>query len=201
MDAAIQSLKVMGTSPPFPASFLPNGFVGLRHLSMVLKPVNPGDVCEFSTVLTGLESLEVLFETAICRDLFLTRLPPMHMPRLTELQMCALEVRPGSSARFLAGLPQLRSLKLVGVLDVRHWDDDVKHIAALRELKQLTLQKSDQLDQEARTLASAQVKPLIALKQLQGLSVSPPPLGRGCGSPGLPGGPAGSAAYYGSPTD
>jgi hypothetical protein len=157
--------------PPFPDSFLPNGFAGLRHLSMVLKPVNPGDVCEFSTVLTGLESLEVFFETAICRDLFLSRLRTM--PRLTELQVCALEVRPGSQARFLAGLPLLRSLKLVGVLDVRHWDDDVKHITALSELKQLTLE-STYFDRYTTDVTSAQVKPLKALKQLECLSVSPP---------------------------
>jgi hypothetical protein len=115
---------------PFLDIFRPNGFASLRHLSMLLiasMPDNLDDVCELSTILTGLESLEVIFEDGACRDLFLTRLPPM--PRLTELQVWTQEVLPTSSARFLAGLPQLRSLKLVRVLAVPHWDDDVKHIA------------------------------------------------------------------------
>jgi hypothetical protein len=142
--AALPSLTKLGVSvsapamPPIPHAFSADGFAGLRSLSMELAADVASDHVEaLAARLTGLESLEMRGSVRLCASL-LSSLPPL--PRLTELTADAdefpLEVF-SASGRFLAGLPRLRSLCLVNVLNVVSWDEEGRHINKLTDLTNL----------------------------------------------------------------
>eukprot|EP00884_Botryococcus_braunii_P008654 jgi/Botrbrau1/17790/Bobra.0127s0041.1 len=119
--------------------------------------------------LTGLQLLEMQCCYNDCVQL-LAQLPGL--PFLTSLCVHVLDGRPAEapalSASFLTGLPQLTTLGLSHVLDVEHWEDDVSYIVALTEPRRLILD----VRLWGGHLSSAQLQPLMAIKQLQYLKVS-----------------------------
>jgi hypothetical protein len=134
-------------------------------------------VCEFRNALTGLESLKLLFSTADCRNSFLAL--RTSMPRLRELDVTSEdETSPRMTAEFLVAFPELRSLKMRGVLDVKCWDENVGYITALKDLKQLLVYHDHYSRILGRsvdfTFTGAQVMPLTTLMHLERLTLSYP---------------------------
>eukprot|EP00884_Botryococcus_braunii_P007314 jgi/Botrbrau1/16584/Bobra.0068s0015.1 len=152
----------------------PNGFAGLRRLSLCLRD-DAGEWGNFSAALAGLEFLELTC-TSVTLHKVARQLPPM--PHVTELKITALlpESLGYPSARFLAEMPRLRCLDLRNVLDPSRWDEEVRYIAALTELRELGI-CSDLWWHEATRFASlrwTQVQPLTALRQLDVIKVTRP---------------------------
>jgi hypothetical protein len=136
----LTKLGVLVSAPamlPAPHAFAADGFARLRSLSIRLEDGVPPDQVEaVAARLTGLQFLFLEASLRLCGKL-LPSLPPM--PHLTELTVYADEEGDGSEevsvpGRFLAGLPQLRSLVLRNVLDVASWDEDARYVAELTGL-------------------------------------------------------------------
>jgi hypothetical protein len=129
--------------PPIPHAFAADGFAGLQRLSLTLGDrVDPEHVEVFAARLTGLESLEVKASVRLCAKL-LASLPPI--PRLTKLAADAHEEEDpseavGASGGFLAGLPRLRSLRLINVLEVASWNEGARYVDKLTNLSELWLE-------------------------------------------------------------
>eukprot|EP00884_Botryococcus_braunii_P007316 jgi/Botrbrau1/16586/Bobra.0068s0017.1 len=179
MDGLLASLPVltelMGVSICAPASTIlpdgtrPNGFAGLRRLSLHLDLDGARECGNFAAALEGLESLDLTCNSITWHNVA-RQLPPM--PHLTELKICALPPEPlgNPSARFLAGLPRLRRLDLQNVLDASRWDEEVLYIAALTELRELGI-SFIRWWEHGNPLMWTQVQPLTALRQLDVIKV------------------------------
>eukprot|EP00884_Botryococcus_braunii_P009188 jgi/Botrbrau1/18270/Bobra.0179s0004.1 len=165
----------------FPDIFARNGFSALRAPSITVFSnghiaCDIDGVLRFSSTLTGLSSLSADCDNRCCQKL-LAYLPPM--PALTHLRVKSI-VRPSTrklsrpSARFLAGLPRLRRLQLENVLDVERWDDDVKYLAALTELRVLVLKAGESAAECHDSISAVQFRPLTTLWQLDQVVASMP---------------------------
>jgi hypothetical protein len=190
MDSLLASLPAItaltlghpANSYNFPDAFLSNGFAGLRHLDITLYggeqiACDIDGMLRLSSALTGLHKLVVASDNRSCQKL-LAYLP--RMPDLTSL-LVSSDIRRSTrklsrpTARFLEKLPSLRSLNLQNVLDVKRWDEDVKYVAALTNLRFLSLQ-GGQTEAEAamERLTEEQVRPLMALWRLNSVLTTDP---------------------------
>eukprot|EP00884_Botryococcus_braunii_P002303 jgi/Botrbrau1/12073/Bobra.0186s0002.2 len=154
----------------------PNGFAGLRSLRLTLDLDGIGECGNFAAALAGLEFLMLSCDS----DTWHKLAPHMPaMPRLTELQIYAHppESLGYPSARFLAGLPRLRCLKLQNALAPSRWDEEVLYIAALTELTKLGISFPRWFHEASgyihASMTWTQVQPLTALRQLDIVEVAP----------------------------
>jgi F-box domain len=180
---AITCLKFKADSgmPLRPSSAsLGNGFAGLRKLRKLALSLtgSPEHVAQLATQLV-LPELEALSFTGDCQS-FLSNLRPM--PRLTELRgslNCIdkgydlLRTRSGGtgpmpylSGTVLERFKSLQQLRLSYVLDMKQWDEDVKSLAMLTDLRVLRIGNFGPVTSEV-------LMPLTALKHLQKLELYP----------------------------
>lgn len=99
------------------------------------------------------------------------------MPFLTRLQVnCARwaqgapqvgTVGTGPSLCFLAGMPRLRCLELIHLLNLQRWNVDVRYIVDRKELKHLSLACQYNWCTSCHSLTSSQLLPLTALSRLE----------------------------------
>jgi hypothetical protein len=148
-----------------PRGFLSNGFGGLRKLTLSF-PQLPEPALQLATVLSELEALELAGD---CRSL-LPHLPPM--PRLTDLEVQhypnSYVPRPCVSGNVLARFSNLQRLCVHFVLDGKQWDEDVRSLTVLTDLRALRIHTSSCF----RQVTNAQLMPLTVLKQLRYLKFS-----------------------------
>jgi hypothetical protein len=149
-----------------PGAFLSNGFAGLRKLS--LSPTgSPEEVAQLATQLV-LPELEALSFEGDCQSL-LSNLRPI--PRLTELKAQFRNYSnslPYLSGTVLARFKGLQQLHLAFVLDLKQWDENVKSLAMLTDLRVLSIEHHHRWH-----VTSEVLMPLTALKQLQKLELHP----------------------------
>jgi hypothetical protein len=130
--------------------------------------IDPDQVEAVAAWLTGLESLEVQASVRLCAKL-LASLPPM--PRLTKLAADAHEEEDpsealGGSGGFMSGLPRLRSLRLINVLEVASWEEDARYVDELTNLSELLLETRCRVHNQLKgTVDLQQPVPLWQLKR------------------------------------
>eukprot|EP00884_Botryococcus_braunii_P009899 jgi/Botrbrau1/18910/Bobra.177_2s0067.1 len=184
-----------------PNSFFPVGLSRLRKLSILLELYSREDderlsssalinrptplplgglehATSFSAAMAGLETLELSCGRKTCHMLF-CHLTPMEC--LTRLRIHVHDYRESEAPTmctpgcFLTGLPKLRHLELVNVLDVRRWHDDARYLAGLTGLTELEISLfRRELMEDMSGLTLAKMQPLTTLTQLNFLFTSEP---------------------------
>jgi hypothetical protein len=154
-------LVILFVNPAGAMRSVDEGFGRLRALSLELQWPWDSKARPVTTSLTGLESLEV---SGSCGS-FLDSLP--RMPYLTNLKI----ERGRVSGRILSRFPSLKELRLHWSLDERHWQEDVEVIAALTNLRVLSV--AFPMHQPPGAAGAAQLWPLTGLRQLRDLMISP----------------------------
>eukprot|EP00884_Botryococcus_braunii_P008393 jgi/Botrbrau1/17555/Bobra.0166s0003.1 len=165
---------------PLPAHLLPNGFAGLRAVSLDIRQDELPGAVQLAKAFTLLESLKLTCNKPIA-DAFLSHLPCVR--NLTELELvhcgeqglpftvCASLGSLSPAPAFLGLLPELQHLKRLALHDmVDNSDDAVRYLAALTGLTNLCIMQF----QPAQPLTSAQVQPLTKLIWLKRLSSNRP---------------------------
>jgi hypothetical protein len=148
-----------------PGGYLSNGFAGLHKLSLSLPPEFPEVLLHLRTVLTKLEELRVYGNC----HLLLSRLDPV--PHLTKLEAGrrANGVTLYVSGNVLARFQSLQQLHLSSVLDVTCWDEDMRSLTVLTDLRVLVIDRGNTLWE----VTSRELMPLTAFKRLWNLELFP----------------------------